>query len=141
VFPAEALLPTVLITLAFLFLESRSRVSMFPARPPVRASRGHRLLQSRTDGFGRLPKLSTLKPPHLRIGLPFFQSAQRREQVFAISRAERGRQPAREDCPVRESWWHRSLLFESLEFLDKRGPLDVQKFRSPVAIPAGYIQR
>src|SRR4029453_12694506 len=85
-------------------------------------------------------KLFTLKPPHPPIGLPFFKSAQRREQVFAISRAERGRQPAREDCPVRESWWHRSLLFESLEFLDKRGPLDVQKFRSPVAIPAGSIQ-
>ena len=84
----KPLLTTSLVALAFARFEGLSRISMFSSRPPLTSARRARFLKVSASSFGRLPKLPTLEPLHLRIGMTGQETAQSRKQVFAIGSPE-----------------------------------------------------
>jgi hypothetical protein len=88
VLPNKPLLTTILVPLAFARFEWLSGISMFSSRSPATTTRRARLLKISASSFRRLPKLPTLEPLHLGIGMACQETAQSRKQVFAIGSAE-----------------------------------------------------
>ena len=84
VLPNKPLLTASLVPLTLACLEGLSRISVFSSRSPVTSARRTRFLKVSASRFGRLPKLPTLEPFHLRIGMTFHEAAPGRKQIFAI---------------------------------------------------------
>jgi hypothetical protein len=139
--PGESLLTPYLIAFAFLLLEWLARISMLSAWTPVTSTRGAGLFKRVERCLGRFPKLPTLEPLHLCVGMSLLQASQSGQKVFAIGCAERCRQPASENRPVRISGWHVLMVSKSLEFFDERRSFDMQEFRRAISITACSIQR
>jgi hypothetical protein len=89
-------------------LELLSRISIITARSPiVIAPAAGTLSPQRVLGSRRRrPRAASGKPFHLRIGMPFAQAIERRQQICAIGCAKRSWQPPRQNRPVRVSRWH-----------------------------------
>jgi hypothetical protein len=78
----------------------RARILVVAAGPPVaRPPLGRRapILQR---FFARLEHLAALEPDDGGVGLLALQLLERRQQVFPVAPAKRGRLPARDDGPV-----------------------------------------
>src|SRR5262245_35207270 len=113
---------------------------MLSTRSPLTAALFNGFSKRGLRLFLRGPELAALEPLHLRIGVPLLQSTQRGQKVLAFGGAERRWKASCEDRPVRKAWRHWLLLSESLEFFDKRRPLDMQQFSGAIPVSARAIK-
>jgi hypothetical protein len=108
----EPLLPPLEIPLFLGVLELLARVAVFSARPPVPAP-GIRPVVGGPARFGGIPRVLLRGPQfaageilHFRIWMFLLDALERRQQLLALGGAERGRQAASDDRPVRVAWGH-----------------------------------
>jgi len=110
--PLESLLPPPQIPILLGVLELLARVAVFAARPPVPAPRLRPAVgcPARFGGGTRLllrgPQSAAGEIFHRRIRMLLLDAIERRQQLVALGGAERRRQAAGDDRPVREARGH-----------------------------------
>ncbi len=96
-----------------LFLEPIARILVRSARTPVARPflhGPHRAVLRGALRLWRVPQLSTREPLDHDVLVLALELIDRRQQLFAIARTERGRLAVDQDRPVHETRRHRSIL-------------------------------
>jgi hypothetical protein len=91
--------------------------------------------------FRRRPHLSALEPHHLDIGLRPLQLFERGQQVLRVTGSERRGQRTGDDDPATEILRHRLHPFQTFEFFDQCGALDVQQIGREAFVATRPLER